>query len=183
MELIKIQANSNSYNTKIKRAYSAIKFIVIHFTLGNGDTAVGEGRYFQRHREKTGAHFFIDRNGIIVKSVDLNRIAWSVGRSRYTDYKKTGGAKFYRVCTNSNSVSIELCDLYELHIYPSEKQIRALCDTIKYIKKHCPQIVSGSQVIRHFDVTGKYCPRTMCKPYGQDHLWHNLKARIVKECF
>lgn len=179
----KIQANTNSYNPSVKRSHDSIRFIVIHFTAGNGDTAIGEGGYFQRHKEKTGAHFFVDRSGVVVKSINLDRIAWSVGGTRYTDYKSTGGAKYYKVCTNANSVSIELCDLYELHNYPSEKQIKALCDTIKYIRKHCKNITSAAQVIRHFDVTGKYCPRTMCKPYGKDTLWNNLKARITKECF
>lgn len=162
-----------------KRDHSQVRFIVIHFTAVDGDTAESEGRAFSRPGASTSAHFFIDRAGNVVKSVPINRTAWSVGGAKYNDYKTTGGASYYGRCTNSTSVSIELCDLYTKHSYPSAQQVKALCDTIKYIRKYCK---NANTVIRHFDVTGKYCPRTMCKPYGSDARWQKLRAKIKKDC-
>lgn len=182
MTIKEIPCNPRNYNTT-RRDRAKVKYIVIHFTAVDGDTAENEGKAFQKAGRHASAHFFIDRAGNVVQSVNMWQTAWAVGGKRYTDYKKTGGAKYYGICTNSNSVSIELCDIYTKHDYPSDAQVKALCELITYIRKYCRNIVSGSQIIRHFDVTGKYCPRTMCKPYGNNKLWSKLKAKIVKECF
>lgn len=151
-----IKAKRLSYSP-YKRDKKAVQYIVIHYTAGNNDTAVGEGNYFKNvNTRSAGAHFFIDQKGDIVKSIALDRIAWAVGGSRYGDYKKTGGAKLYGVCRNANSVSIELCD--NLNKDPSLTQIKAVKKCIKHIRKYCP---NATKVIRHFDVTGKHCPARM----------------------
>jgi N-acetylmuramoyl-L-alanine amidase CwlA len=134
-----------------------VKYIVIHYTACNGDTAEAEGKYFQRANTRlAGAHFFVDQQGATVKSVPLNRIAWSVGGKKYTDCIKTGGGSLYKIVTNANSVSIELCD--NLNKDPSVVQTKAIKNLIKYIRKYCP---NAKTVVRHFDVTGKYCPKRM----------------------
>lgn len=139
------------------RAHSTVRYIVIHYTKGNGDTAENEGIYFSRpHSPKSSAHFFIGRDGDIVKSVSLDHVAYSVGGKKYNDCAKTGGGKYYRKCMNSNSVSIELCD--NLKKDPSPEQIEAVKKTIAYIQKYCP---NAKTIIRHFDVNGKYCPARM----------------------
>lgn len=156
MEIKKIQAKQISFST-VKRDKNSVKYIVIHYTAGKGDTAENCGKYFANGNTRTaGAHFFVDQKGNVVKTIDMNRAAWSVGGSLYNDVKKTGGGKYYKKCTNSNSVSIELCD--NLDKDPSEAQIKAVKELIKYIRKHCP---NATKVIRHFDVTGKYCPQRM----------------------
>ena len=155
-KIIKIKAKSISYGSKRNR--SAVKYPIFHFTALKNDTAVNEGRYYANvNTRSAGAHFFIDRKGNIVKSIDLNRVAWSVGGSLYTDIKKTGGAKLHNIATNYNSVSIELCDIADK--YPSKEQIEAVKYVLKYIRKYCKNATRTP--IRHFDVTGKYCPATM----------------------
>lgn len=155
MNIQKIPANSNAYgNIRDKKN---VKYIVIHYTAGKGDTAVNEGLYFKNANSRSaGAHFFVDQRGEIVKSVAMNCTAWSVGGSKYTDCFKTGGGKLYKVVTNANSVSIELCD--NLDKDPSKEQIKAVKELISYIRKHCP---NAKTVVRHFDVTGKHCPQRM----------------------
>ena len=81
--------------------------------------------------------------------------AWAVGK----DYRsgRVGEAKYYKKCTNANSVSIELCDCATKD--PSKEQIAAVKRLIdKLIKKKCPNAVT---IIRHFDVNGKNCPARM----------------------
>lgn len=153
----KIYAKNISYSG-VKRDKKNVDFIVIHYTGNKNDTAVANGNYFKNGNTRSaGAHFFIDRNGIIVKSIPMERTAWSVGGSKYGDCYETGGGKYYGICKNENSVSIELCDIVDK--YPSAKQIKALKKCIKYIKKYCP---NAKKIIRHFDVTGKRCPESMC---------------------
>lgn len=152
-----IKAKGISYDNKRKRNKASIRYIVIHYTGNKNDTALGNAKYFAyTNARSAGAHFFIDRTGDVVKSIAMERTAWAVGGSKYTDCAKTGGGKFYGKCTNYNSVSIELCDIVDQ--YPSAAQIIAVKETIKYIRKYCP---NAKMVIRHFDVTGKYCPASM----------------------
>lgn len=170
MSIKKIKAKSVSYSG-IKRNKKSVKYIVIHYTAVNGDTAEGEGNYFKNvNTRAAGAHFFIDQKGTIVKSIDLNRTAWAVGGKKYSDCAKTGGGTKYGIVTNANSVSIELCD--NLSRDPSEAQIKAVKRCIKYIQKRCP---NATLIVRHFDVTGKHCPARMM----DDQKWYIFKRAIV----
>lgn len=167
----KIQASSKCYSSK-KRDKKKVNYIVIHYTGVKGDTAENEGRVFARNTSRSaGAHFFIDRKGNVVKSIDLNRTAWAVGGKKWSDCASTGGGKFYHTVTNSNSVSIELCDIVDQD--PSEAQIKATKDTIRYIKKHCPNIYF---ICRHFDVNGKHCPAR----YLKNTKWAKLKTELME---
>ena len=153
MKITTIKAKSVSYGKQRDRG--TIKYIVIHYTAGHKDTAVAEGNYFKNvNTRSAGAHFFVGQDGTVVKSIPMNLIAWAVGGSKYCS--STGGGKYYGKCTNANSVSIELCD--NLKRDPSDAQIKAVKELIKYIRKYCP---NAKTVIRHFDVTGKNCPARM----------------------
>lgn len=174
MTIKEIPCNPRNYNAT-RRDRAKVKYIVIHFTAVDGDTAENEGKAFQKAGRHASAHFFIDRAGNVVQSVNMWQTAWSVGGTKYTDTPTTGGGKYYKKCTNANSVSVELCDIYRKHSYPSAAQVQALKELVAYIRKYCP---NAKTIIRHFDVTGKYCPRTMCKPYGNDKLWTKLKKEI-----
>ena len=168
MKIKKIPAKSISYSP-VKRDKKNVRYIVIHYTAGDRDTAVADGLYFKNgNTRQAGAHFFVGQDGTVVKSIDMNRIAWAVGGKKYSDCSKTGGGKFYGQCTNANSVSIELCD--NLKRDPSKLQREAVKELIAYIRKHCP---NATTIIRHFDVTGKYCPARMMD---------NVKWRSFKEC-
>lgn len=170
--MLRIKAKPISYSS-VKRKKSDVWYIVIHYTGCDKDTAENEGKYFAySNNRKAGAHFFIGQNGTIVKSIDLNRIAWAVGGGKYSDCAKTGGGSKYGIVTNANSVSIELCD--NLNRYPSLKQIEAVKKTIKYIRKKCP---NAKTVVRHFDVTGKHCPANMM----DNKMWKAFKKSLGEE--
>ena len=161
-----IKAKPISYGAK--RDKKNVRYIVIHYTGVKGDTAVGEASYFAHGNTRAaGAHFFVDRKGNIVKSIPMNYTAWSVGGKKYPNTK---GARFYGLCRNSNSVSIELCDIVDKQ--PSDKQITATRNLVKYIKKECP---NAKYISRHYDVTGKSCPATMKSPTA----WTRFKDKIT----
>lgn len=170
MIIHKKMAKSISYD-KNKRNRNDIKYIVIHYTGNKGDTAKGNSTYFATSNTRNaGAHFFVDKKGIIYKSINMNRTAWAVGGGGYP--RTNGAGSYYEKCTNKNSVSIELCDCTE---DTNTKQKNATKNLIKYIQKHCP---NTKTIIRHWDVNGKNCPAPMT---GRDNKkWNNFKSCITK---
>lgn len=161
------RANRSNYGNK--RSTQKIEYIPIHFTANDGDTDEANGRYFANNVVKASAHFFVDDDSV-TESVPANYTAYAVGGAKYSDCKKTGGGKYYGKCTNSNSLSIEICDdVRNGKIYPSEKTIEnAITLTKELMKKYK---VPQSKVIRHFDVTGKPCPAYWCGSKENDKKW------------
>lgn len=168
--MVSIKTNTaNKGNYGGVRSVSSIKFIVIHYTGNDGDTDESNANYFKNNVVKSSAHYFVDDDSI-TQSVPDNCVAWSVGGNRYASYKTTGGAKFYQTCTNANSISIELCDdVKDGKIYPSAKTITNALDLTKMLMKKYN--IPASNVIRHFDVTGKICPGYWAGDSTKNALW------------
>lgn len=148
------------------RDLSKIKYIVIHYTGNSGDTAEANANYFAKtNTREAGAHFFVGRDGTVIRSIKMKYIAWSVG-GRYSG----NGGSYYGKCTNANSVSIELCDIASKNC--SSAQIKAVKKLIKYIQKKCP---NATAIVRHYDVNSKKCPAR----YIDETKWEKLKAKIT----
>lgn len=148
---------SNVKNFGGTRATSKIKYIVIHYTANDGDTDEANGRYFKNNVVKASAHYFVDSDSI-TQSVKDDRVAWAVGGKKYSTCSSTGGGKYYGTVTNTNSISIELCDdVKNGVIYPSAKTIQNALELTEHLMKKYN--IPKSNVIRHFDVTGKPCPK------------------------
>lgn len=170
MKINKKLAKSVSYGNK--RNLKDVKYIVIHYTGNAGDTAKGNANYFATSNTRNaGAHFFVDKDGIVFKSINMNRIAWAVG-GFYT--QNNGAGKYYKKCTNSNSVSIELCNCLK---NSNLKQMLATKQLVSYIKKKCP---NAKTIIRHWDVNGKDCPAPMTGKANKK--WNKLHAFISTDC-
>ena len=145
-----IWASSTNYGAT--RPTSNIKYIVIHYTSNNGDTAENNGKYFQGANRKASAHYFVDSDSI-VHSVPDNRIAWSVGGNKYNN----AGGRLYGIAKNANTLNIELCDdTKDNTIYPSNATIENALSLVRELMKKYG--ISESNVIRHYDVNGKSCP-------------------------
>lgn len=158
------RCNKNNYDYTRIRGYRDIEYIVIHYTGNNKDTALNNVKYFNRTITKTSAHYFIDKEGNICKSVNINRIAWSVGGL----YKKV---PLYTKARNDNTISIELCDIVNSGV--SAKQKKALKKLIKALYKKCPCI---KDIIRHYDVNGKNCPAYYV---ANPDKWDKLKKEVL----
>lgn len=160
-------ANKKNYGGK--RNTSSIKYIVIHYTGNDGDTDENNAKYFKNNIVEASAHYFVDDDSV-TQSVPDNYVAWSVGGSKYSDCAKTGGGKYYKKATNSNSLSIEICDdVKNGTVYPSAKTIANVIELTK--KKMKEYNVSKENIIRHFDVTGKRCPAYWCGDSSKDSKW------------
>jgi N-acetylmuramoyl-L-alanine amidase CwlA len=165
------KAKPISYDSTKKRKRKDVKYIVIHYTGNHDDTAKNNAIYFANSNPReAGAHFFVDAQGIVYKSINMNRTAWAVGGDQRSG--KTGEATYYGKCTNYNSVSIELCDACTNY---TEKQAASTKELIAYIQKYCP---NAKTIIRHWDVNGKQCPLPMV---GKDNkMWKKFKKEISK---
>lgn len=147
---------ANTGNVGGTRAASGIRYIVIHYTGNDGDTAMNNAKYYAGNVVKTSAHYFVDAKEI-VQSVDDLRVAWAVGGKKYPSCPQTGGGTLHGRCLNANSISIELCDAKKDGIYaPSAKTVAQALELTKALMKKYN--IPASNVIRHFDVTGKLCP-------------------------
>ena len=160
-------ANKNNYGGL--RNTSTIKYIVIHYTSNDGDTDENNGKYFADNIVKASAHYFVDDDSV-TQSVPDNYIAWSVGGNKYSNCTKTGGGKYYKKATNSNTLNIEICDdIKNSVIYPSVKTIKNALELTK--KKMKEYNIPAKNVIRHFDVNGKSCPAYWCGTTKKDAKW------------
>lgn len=167
MKMYKRLAKPISFAPK-KRSRKDVKYIVIHYTGNTNDTAKNNADHFATGNDReAGAHFFVDKNGNIARSITMNRVAYAVGGF----FNKLNGAgTYYKKCTNANSVSIELCDCTKNY---STKQAEATKRLVKYIKKYCP---NAKTIIRHWDVNGKSCPS--CMTGKNNKKWIGFKKRI-----
>lgn len=167
MEIKKHLANKSNYGGT--RSTGSIQFIVMHYTANDGDTDENNGKYFANNVVKASAHYFVDDDSATQSVLD-NCIAYSVGGSRYSNYKQTGGAKFYGQCTNANSISVEICDdVKNGTVYPSAKTISNALELVRMlmVKYNVP----AARVIRHFDVNGKPCPAYWCGTAEKNAKW------------
>lgn len=151
---------ANKANYGGKRDIKCIRYIVIHFTANDGDHDESNANYFKKNIVKASAHYFVDDDSV-TQSVPDDYIAYSVGGAKYSNCSVTGGGKYYKKCTNTNSISIELCDTNRNGIiYPTPKTIEnAVLLTKELMKKYN---IPVENVIRHFDVVGKACPSYWC---------------------
>lgn len=160
-------ANRKNYGNS--RNTSMIKYIVIHYTGNDGDSSKANTNYFKNNVVKASAHYFVDSDSV-TQSVPDDHIAYSVGGSKYSNCNITGGGKYYGKCTNSNSISIELCDDKKNGtVYPTTATIS---NALKLTKKLMKQYnIDAKHVIRHFDVTGKSCPEYWCGSSTKNKKW------------
>lgn len=139
-----ILANKNNYGGK--RNTADIKWIVIHYTGNDGDTAINNLKYFANNVVKSSAHYFVDSKSV-EQSVPDDCIAWHCGSTTYK----------HPHCRNANSVGIELCDdKSDGKLCASEATINNAIELTKQLMKKYN--IPADHVIRHYDVTGKRCP-------------------------
>lgn len=145
---------ANKANYGGGRPLSYIKYIVIHYTGNDGDSDESNGRYFHNNIVKASAHYFVDSDSI-TQAVPDDYVAWSVGGKFSTT---NGAGSLYGKCTNSNSISIELCDNVKNGvIYPTAETIKNAVELVQALMKKYN--VPIENVIRHYDVNGKQCPK------------------------
>lgn len=160
------------------RLPSAIKYIVIHYTGNDGDTDESNAKYYKNNVPQSSAHYFVDSDSI-TQSVPDNYAAWAVGGDKYDSCVRTGGGKYHGICKNANSISIEICDDKRNGVlYPSQATISRTVELTKFLMKKYG--IPASNVIRHFDVTGKLCPAYWVdNAKWQSEFWTKIGGKVT----
>ena len=155
------QANRGNYK---KGRAGTVRYIVIHYTANNGDTAFGNASYFAQNAVSASAHYFVDENE-----------AWQSVKDGDTAFHC--GAKHYRhpECRNGNAIGVELCSRKSgggKYYFKAETEDRA-AELVKSLMKKYG--IDTNHVLRHYDVTGKNCPA----PFVEDITkWQNFKNNL-----
>ena len=151
------KVNFNTLKNKVN------KYIVVHYTGNNGDTALGNCKYFYDVNRNASAHYFVDENNIY-QCVKDNDVAWHCGASTYK----------HPYCRNNNSIGVELCSRKSTNYYFMNETVDNAVELVRELM--AKYNIPVENVIRHYDVTGKICP----EPYVRDSkAWQNFKARLA----
>ena len=163
-------ANPGNYGGS--RNASQIRYLVYHYTGNDGDRAANNAKYFQNNIVKASAHYFVD-DTTVWRSVPDLKVAWSVGGSKYANADKTGGGTMYGVISNTNSLSIEMCDTIRNGVYQASEATLSNAAALgrALMEKYGIPI---ENVYRHFDVTGKHCPSYLVNAQK----WAEFKKRL-----
>lgn len=169
-KLVEQLANPGNYGSS--RGADQIKYLVFHYTGNDGDAARNNAAYFQNNVVKASAHYFVDDTAVYRSVPDL-RIAWAVGGSKYANADATGGGTMYGKITNTNSISIEMCDTIRNGVYQASEATMANAAALgrELMAKYG---IPPENVYRHFDVTGKHCPSYLVSASK----WAEFKARL-----
>jgi N-acetyl-anhydromuramyl-L-alanine amidase AmpD len=168
--MVKIQKKITPYNFSHMN-YKKNEYIVIHY-VGAVSTAKNNADYYARTKLNASANYFVDENEIWQSVEDYNR-AWHCGGGLQGKY----GHTFHNICTNSNSIGIEMCVKKDKagNWYFEENTVKNTIDLVKMLMQKYN--IPIDRVIRHYDVTGKNCPA----PYVNETEWKKFKDRILTD--
>ena len=125
-----------------------VRYIVMHYTANNGDTARNNCDYYHRVGGlQASAHYFVDEHGAM-QSVRECDTAWHCGARAY----------WHPECRNANSIGIEMCSRKR-----ADGSYYILPETVANAAALAREImqrygIDTEHVVRHYDVTGKRCP-------------------------
>ena len=140
-------------------ALEQVNGIVIHYTANPGTTAIQNRSYFENlaetHETKASSHFVIGLEGEIVQCIPCNEISYASNDR------------------NFDTISIECCIEDETGKFNG--------NTYNSLIKLTPWLMgrydlSSEDVIRHYDVTGKNCPKYYVE---HEEAWDEFKDDLL----
>lgn len=141
-------------------ALDKVKGIVIHYTANPGTTAQNNRDYFEglkdSHVVKASSHFVIGLEGEIIQCIPSTEISYASNQR------------------NSDTISIEVCHPDESGKF-NEQTYQSLVQLTSWL---CTNFdLKIEDVIRHYDVTGKNCPKYFVE---HEDAWEKFKGDILK---
>jgi N-acetylmuramoyl-L-alanine amidase len=158
-----------------------VKGIVIHWVGNPGASAKANRNYFEslksqnpdaKNARYASAHFIIGIEGEIIHCVPEDEVAYHAGAKNYNSAVLNALNTTY---PNNSALGIELChpDWTGKFERDTLTAARELCASL--IVKH--QIPFGN-LFRHFDVTGKDCPRYFVR---NKDAWNDFRENVYAE--
>ena len=163
-----VQADSSNFYSG--RGGNSIKYIVVHYTAGNGDTAMNNAQYFHNNSGlQASAHYFVDEHSV-VQSVRDTDGAWHCGGPLESSHHP-----LHNICMNRNSLGVEMCsDKVNGKYVITAQTVDRTVELVRWLMDKYG--IDVDHVVRHYDVTGKDCP----EPWVRDEsLWRKFKARLT----
>lgn len=163
-----LQADSSNFYSG--RGGNSIKYIVVHYTAGNGDTAMNNAQYFHNNSGlQASAHYFVDEHSV-VQSVRDTDGAWHCGGPLESLHHP-----LHNICMNRNSLGVEMCsDIVGGKYTITQQTVDRTVELVRWLMDKYG--IDVDHVVRHYDVTGKDCP----EPWVRDEsLWRKFKARLT----
>ena len=145
----------------------SVKWIIIHYVANPGTTAMQNRNYFNglatSHKASASAHFVIGLDGEIVQCLPLDEVSYNAGSAAY----------------NNNSISIECCHPDSTGKF-KEETYESLVELVSWL---CERYgLDTDDVIRHYDVTGKDCPKYWAGKVGTEQYarWQDFIDDVKK---
>ena len=134
---------------------STPKRICVHYTGDCGASADRLALFFTDNAAaRTSSHYIVGINGEIIRCIPDNEIAYAAANQ------------------NANTIHIEVCYKDKTGKF-EEKSISALNELVLYLMDKYK--IGASNVVRHYDLTGKHCPAY----YVDANRWAALHERIT----
>lgn len=160
-EVIKNYLTPNEYSRPGKQL-KEVNAIVVHYVGNPGTTAAQNRSYFENlkdtHATSASSHYIIGMEGEIIQCVPLNEISYASNNR------------------NKDTIAIECCHPDETGQFTTAtykslvKLVAALCRTY--------DLDPETGIIRHYDVTGKYCPLYYV---NHEDEWYGFKLDVKAE--
>lgn len=140
-------------------ALEQVNGIVIHYTANPGTTAIQNRSYFENlaetHETKASSHFVIGLEGEIVQCIPCNEISYASNDR------------------NFDTISIECCIEDETGKFNGNTYNSLIKLTTWLMGRYD---LSSEDVIRHYDVTGKNCPKYYVE---HEEAWDTFKDDLL----
>ena len=139
-------------------AIDEITGVVVHYTANPGTTAMQNRNYFEglkdSHDTKASSHFIIGMEGELVQCIPCNEISYASNDR------------------NHDTISIECCIPDDTGKFTQETY-----DTLVHLVSWlCGRYgLTSEEVIRHYDVTGKMCPKYYVE---NEDAWEQFKRDV-----
>lgn len=161
---------------KMQYTLRALSALVIHWTANSqrGADAAAHQRYFNRGLRSASAHFVVDDHSI-VQCLPESEVGFHCGDKPLGQYKPAGRAmigSMKRLTPNYFTIGLELCvntDGDWAKTYRNGVELAAFL-----LLKNDLEI---NQMLRHYDITGKDCPRMMI----DDEAWKKFQDAVLAE--
>lgn len=136
MEIKEMLLTHNRPKTKRSRTTA----IAVHYVGNAGSSALGNRNYFQTTNTSVSSHYIIGLEGEIIRCIPEDEVSWCTNQA------------------NSYTISIECCHPNADGIF-NDKTYKSLVELCADICKRWGLNPLNGGIIRHFDVTGKVCPK------------------------
>lgn len=153
------------------------KGLVIHWT-GNPRTGAEANRLYFENRKRGdygygSAHYIVGLDGEIIHMVPDGEMAYHVGAQEYTAF----AVKKFGTYPNNCTLGIETCHLdWDGHY--TTKILESLAWLVTKLCK-IYELHPIHDVVRHYDITGKECPRYFVK---RPKAWDWFKYAVAGQC-